>query len=308
MSSKDVFLVTGAGGFLGTHFLSYLAKALPEAKVFAIVRKASGIGACLKGKVQVIEGDLCSAESWKKLPLTITHVFHLAAKIPYSFDSISQGAVMPGNLLPVLQLMKAAQKWEHLKQVVYSSSISVYGAGPAVIRENTPKRPRGLYGFAKEMGEEVLATLRCLGVAVACVRFSSLYGPGQYPGTVLPMMVRAAIEKREIEVYGKGRRVQDFLFCEDAARSLFLVYRKGAEGIFNIGSGLPTSMKTLARTINRICTGGRAKIYFLLSKSEGERGSRMDIRKAQKQLGFYPQISLEEGLRRLKKQKENKFL
>lgn len=298
---RKVFLVTGAGGFLGGCLLSYLSRHFSGETIWAVIRNKKQKPAGAKG-IRFIEGDLKSEKIWRQLPRDITHVFHLAARIPYGLESAAQAETVTDNLVPVLRLLEAASHWKQLRQVIYSSSVSVYGTRPEKVRENSSTQSAGPYGYSKQAGEEVLQGLQSRRVAVACLRFSSLYGPGQYPGTVLPLMVRAAVEKKEIQVYGQGKRAQDFLFCEDAVRALAIAYQKKADGVFNIGSGQAATMKELAQTINRVFAAGRAKIHFLRSQSEGDAGHKISIRKAQKELGFYPQVSLAEGLQKLQKE------
>ncbi len=300
MALKDALLVTGGGGFLGSHLVPLLHHEFPKSHIVVVVRrrKRSKIQ-CFEG-AEVIWGDLRERKVWKKLPADITHVFHLAASIPWRPSEKNETAVLRDNLLPIVRLVERARDWRRLKQVIFSSSISVYGASPRRLKEHAPKRPGDFYGFSKLLGESLLESLTPKGVSVVCLRYSSLYGPGQYPGTVLPRMIHDAAEKNRISVFGSGRRSQDFLFCEDAAGANLLAYQSKAEGIFNIGSGVATTMRTLARTVNRVFAKGEAKICYSRQKIDRDPGHKISIKKAEIHLGFHPHVSLEQGLRKLR--------
>ena len=283
---REVFLVTGGSGFLGSRLLALLARECPASRTIVVSRKWKRPPPGSPPSLRAVRGDLCDRKTWKKIPSDVTHIFYLAAEIPYESKERESSSVYEKNLLPLARLIEASSGWRRLKQVIFSSSISVYGASP--------------YGQAKLAGEKLLFSLLPRQVAVACLRYSSLYGVGQYPGTVLPRMIQAAVQKGKLCVYGRGRRTQDFLDCEDAARALFLAYQKKARGIFDIGSGRPASMKELAVTINKVFAGDRAGIHFDRSRSEGESGNRIDTRRAKRLLGYEPAFSLEAGLTKIK--------
>jgi len=115
-------------------------------------------------------------------------------------------------------------------------------------------------------------------------------------------MILYATEKNRISVFGSGRRTQDFLFCEDAARANLLAYRREAEGVFNIGSGVATTMGTLARIVNRVFAGGGAEICRDRGENDRDPGNKISIEKAKIHLGFHPHVSLEQGLRKLRRE------
>ena len=294
---RKVFLVTGAGGFLGACLVRFLVRRYPQHLIVATARKKKSGVRAIQG-VRWVSGDLRDTAVWKKIPNTITHVFHLAARIPYAAEDRNDSSVLEDNLAPVIHLIKQTGRWKGLEQIIYSSSISVYGTSPKWKLEGAMLRPAGHYGSAKRIGEELLQSLIPKGIQVACLRLSSMYGPGQYAGTVLPMMLRDARTKGRVRVFGKGLRSQDFLHVEDAVLGLVTALERRAGGVFNIGCGRPVSMLELAGTIRRVFNGG-VKVEQIHAEKESDPGNKIIIRQAQKELGFVPQVSLEEGLRRL---------
>ncbi len=281
---SEGLLVTGASGLLGKRLMEVLTS-LPLVRVIAVLRDKKRALPEWEN-VLVIEGDLCSFETWKKIPRDITHVFHLAARLP--FGSQNKNAIARENIKPVQNLIKASKNWRNLKQVIYSSSISV--AHP----------PLSVYSEAKKKGEVLLNSLKSRKIKVCCLRLSSIYDKGKNDGTVLPLMIQNAVSRKQIKVYGKGIRTQDFLHARDAAQAMLRAYRRGASGIFNIGSGKAVPMKVLARAVNRIFACGEAEIIYEAKKPEGA-GIKMNISPARRSLKYFPKISLRRGLLMLKK-------
>jgi nucleoside-diphosphate-sugar epimerase len=247
----------------------------------------------------LVQGDLRDKETWRALPSTITHVFHLAAAIPWQHEKVL-ASVVTDNLGPLSLLLEASQHWPRLEQIVFASSVAVFGYTLDVLHEDSPKRPGDLYGAAKLAGENLLLVATARGIRVACLRYTSLFGLGQHARTVIPTMIRSATESGRIRVFGEGQRSQDFLHYEDAAEATFLAYRHAAAGSFNIGMGKSITMTALAGLIREIFTKGRAEVIHDLETSEGDLGFRVDISKATRELLYRPRRDLGFGLDQLK--------
>ena len=295
---NETFLVTGALGLVGSRLVPLLARQFPDSRIISVHRSGGNPSRSRDIRAEIVCGDLRQWSLWKALPTTITCVFHLAAVIPWSNSERQRAAVVGDNLLPLANLIEISQSWPDLKQVVFSSSVALYGATEELVTEDSLKKPTDLYGGCKLAGEDLLLCLQSYGTRVACLRYSSIYGFGQYPGSVLPTMVTGAITSGEIQVYGTGKRTQDFVHCDDTANANLLAYQKKAHGAFNIGSGIPTSMTELAETINHVFTNRTAKIIYKHDRSEDPPGIRIDISKAKHELGYSP-IPLSLGLETL---------
>lgn len=253
-------------------------------------------------KLRVIYGDLRDAKLWARLPKSITHVFHLAAVIPKTAKKGESEELMRDNLLPIAQLIEQSAHWPNLKQVVYSSSVSVYGRAEGRVTEKIKPAPLNAYGFSKLIGEQLLGCLEARGVSVVSLRYTSLYGPEMSPHTVLPIMAKQAARKKLIQIWGRGKRTQDFLSCLDAAKANLLALRKNASGVYNIGSGSPISMVKLAQLVDRVYAQGKSRIVFKPGETESASGVQMNISKARKELGYSAAYSIEKGLRWLKQE------
>ncbi len=295
-------MITGGHGLLGSRLVSLLIQRTPNAHIIVVSRDDRKAPWKTSSNVQQIYGDLRDANLWVKLPSDITHVFYLAASIPWKSEDKNKAKIVTDNLVPLAYLIEYSQRWPNLKQVIFSSSISVYTHTRLLLNENSLQSPVDIYGASKLAGEMVLLCLEFRGIRVVSLRYSSLYAYGQYEGTVLPIMVKRAIERKPILVYGNGLRTQDFLHCDDASNANIMAYKKQAQGVFNIGSGESVSMTELAQTISKLFTNGTAKIVYVPEKMEHDPGFRIDISKARQELDYRPLIQIEKGLQKFKKE------
>jgi UDP-glucose 4-epimerase len=299
---NETLLVTGGAGLLGLHLVSLLANEMKASRIVVIDRSEKSVRFKTNRKITVIRGDLKSPKIWERVPENLTAVFHLAAFIPRDDKEKNSVTTAEENLLPLELLIEYSRRWPGLEQVVYSSSVSVYANSGFFLREGSLKRPSDIYGASKLAGESLLLCLESRGVRVASLRYSSLYGYGQYQSTVLPVMVNHALSRNKITVYGDGARTQDFLHYSDAATANVLAYNKRAQGAFNVGTGKPVMMSELAEAVNKIFRGGKAKIVYLPKERDYDSGLRLDIKKAARELRYHPSVFLEDGLRMLKKE------
>ena len=306
----EVFLVTGAAGLLGAAVVRRLLTERPAGRIVATVHGRS-TPEWMKHltrsdedppRLSVLNGDLGKPNVWRRLPDTITRAIHLAARIERDADRSQRADVVRDNLGPLAHLIEWAQRAPCLRQVVYASSVSVYGDTSEMVSETSPPEPANLYAAAKLAGEDLLGVLTARGICVSCLRFSSLYGAGMYAETVLPQMIRQACEKNEITVFGAGRRTQDFLYIEDAAQATLLACRHTTAGIFNVATGTAISMALLAQSVSETLTGGRARVRFLQDRPEGPPGYAVDVRKVHHVLGFRARYDLATGLQEMERQ------
>lgn len=299
----EVFLVIGGCGFLGSRLITLLLERIPNCKI-VVVDKNKKSPLTLNGKenLKFIYGDLSESHVMAKIPLNIKCIFYLAAAIPWNKSDKDKASIAFDNLLPLIYLVEKSKRWRNLKQIVFSSSVSIYTPTRNFLSEDSIIHPVNIYGAAKASGESFLAYLKTKGVIVTCLRYSSIYGYGQYPDTVLPTMIRDAIKNRKMYIYRDGSRTQDFLYRDDAANANILAYIKNAEGTFNIGSGVPVSMEKLARVVNNIFTDGRSSVIYIPGKEDIIPGYKIDISKAKRVLGFKPMFQIEKGLEALRQE------
>lgn len=300
-SQQTIILVTGAAGLLGSRVVPFLLQNIPNCRIIAAARSEKSAWTN-DPRLQVVLGDLRDEQFWASLPANITHVVHLASVIPRQAEEKNRPDLLLNNLLPLRHLLEHSRHWPNLEQIIYSSSVSVYGQSREFLIEESPKQPADLYGTSKLAGEELLESLTARDVAAVSLRLSSLYAHGQYQGTVLPLMINRARQKQPLLLFGDGLRTQDFLHCDDAARAILLSFQKRARGVYNVGAGVPTTMAELARTVSHVFTGDTAEIIFERDRADSDSGLKLDISKARRELNYQPLIPLQSGLEQIKQE------
>ncbi|MBI5202841.1 MAG: NAD-dependent epimerase/dehydratase family protein [Elusimicrobia bacterium] len=289
---SPVFLVTGAAGQIGRAMTALLDRE-GIAHLDVTRRPSPGAFACDLSDPSCIErlAEFCRSS---------THVVHLAARISAEKDLArsysEQFAVNAGATLNLLKALPAS-----VRHISFASSFTVYGAArtPAV-DEHHPLQPTSGYALGKLAAERYLADYAGRsGTALACLRYTSVFGPGPAPGRAIPSMIERLLDGLAPQVYGDGRARRDYLYVDDVCRATLAASLKDAEGVFNVGSGVGTSTAELARTLVRLSVAASEPVFLPLAPGTPPPWSIVyDIGKTSRVLGVEPAVSLEEGLRR----------
>jgi len=195
-------------------------------------------------------------------------------------------------------MLEQAAAAPELERFVYASSSSVYGAALSFpTAETTELRPVSPYGMTKVATEELAGVYhRTAGVPVTGLRFFTAYGPRQRPDMAFNRFIRMALEDEPIPVYGDGRQQRDFTFVDDVVDGTLAAAARGRPGaVYNIGGGRPTELREMITALGSML--GRQLAVRSHAAPVGEaRVTAADGGLAREELGFEPQISLEEGL------------
>jgi nucleoside-diphosphate-sugar epimerase len=302
---REIALVTGGAGFIGSHLVDLLQEKGWDVRV--LDNFSSGTFDNLirqSDRLQVIEGDIRSAEVCTRAAQGASAVFHLAGMASVG-DSVADPLCSHEvNLTGTLQMLLAARN-AGVRRFVLSSSTSVYGNADTVpTSETQPIRPLSPYASQKATGEMYCRNFfELYGLETVILRYFNVFGPRQsiYSGyaAAIPKFVHAAISGSSPIVYGDGLQTRDFVYAGNVAAANFLAAT--ADGVagetFNIGSGVSISLLDLLEELRNI-TGGALTPEFREMRPGDVRHSRADISRARAMLGYEPSISLEEGLRR----------
>lgn len=293
-------LVTGAGGYVGLN----LVKSLLE-------NKHSVIG-CSRSVIDFIHSDFkqinCDLKDLNKISSTaeivfeeIDAVFHTAATINFDISPESISKLSADNITANYQLAEFIIN-NKIKKLILSSSCSVYDANynpTHLITEDHPLRPLNLYAVSKLAGEWVLENkLKGMIENFVVLRYSSIYGQGQRPGSIVPIMIGSAVNNRTLEIFGSGERIQDYVYIDDViiANLNCLDTDFPYYSIFNIGSGQAVSDNQLAQTIQSSWHSKSDIIIKNLNRLP-ETKFCFSIEKAKALLNFSP-VNLKTGLKR----------
>ena len=299
-------LVTGGAGTIGSHVVDQLVHAGPAEIIvldnFVRGRRENLAQAIPSGSVRIVEGDICDRALVARLMRGIDVVFHQAA------IRITQCAEEPRLALEVLvdgtfNVVEAAAR-EGVKKLVAASSASVYGLAELfpTAEDHHPYSNDTLYGAAKTFNEGLLRSYHAMtGLDYVALRYFNVYGArmdvhGLYTEVLVRWMERIS-EGLPPLIYGDGSQTMDFVYVEDIARANILAATADVtDDVFNVASGLETSLAELARSLLEVM-GSDLAVQFGPERAVNKVSRRLaDTRRAREQLGFEAQIGLKEGL------------
>ncbi len=288
-------LVTGGAGFIGSNLVDALLARGDE--VVVVDDLSSGKRANVDAAAQLVELDIrdpAVADAFADARPEVC--FHLAAQadVPTSVARPDFDAEV--NVVGTVRVLAAAGD----TPVVFSSTGgAIYGECERPAREDDRRRPLSPYGTAKLAGEEYLAAWNRLhGTRHTALRFANVYGPRQEAGLeggVVAIFLEAMAAGRETTIFGDGRQTRDFVHVDDVVRGVLAAPGKG--GVYNIGSGRETSVLELHERC-RAVTGDAREPLMAVPREGDVLRSALDVSLAERELGWRPEISLEDGLRR----------
>lgn len=300
-------LVTGGLGFVGWNLTTYLAGALGcHVTVLDDCSNAS-VPATLPDGVRVIVGDVRDLALVRPLLHEHAWIFHLACRTILTAGADPE-ADLSVNALSTLRMLEVLRhdRPAALQRFLYTSSTSIYGnCRHLPTDELDPPNILNHYAATKLLGEEyTLLYSTSYDVPTTCVRYSNVYGPGQttrnpYLG-VIGKFIDAAAAGAPLLVHGDGEQTRDYTYVGDVveATALVAVSPKAIGDVFNVGTGVETSVNTLAR---EICAafGNRSEIRHIDRRDiDNIRRRALSPEKIRLRLGWAPTVSVRDGLRR----------
>lgn len=299
-------LVTGGAGFIGSHLVHRLLE--KGCSVRVLDNLSAGKTSNLTDVISDIDwlpGDLRDLPTLQKGLDQVEGVFHQGAipSVPRSFrEPMLYHDV---NVTGTLQLMLEAAKLK-VRRIVMASSSSVYGDSevhPKV--ETLATRPLSPYAVTKLSMEAYGKVFsRNMGIEVVSLRYFNVYGPRQSAASqyaaVIPSFITAGLEGRPLTVEGDGEQTRDFTFVEDAVQANLLAMETPAAAgeVFNISGNSRVSLNQLIQCLQSLMPAKSLSIVHAPPRPGDIRHSWADTSKARNSIGYEPQVSLEEGLRR----------
>ena len=326
------YLVTGGAGFIGSNFIHYVFdKHGSDIRVINVdVLTYAGNLANLKdveGKpnYSFVKADICDYETVRKVIADndVTGIIHLAAESHVDRSILDPFTFAKTNVLGTLTLLQAAREyWEPKgwdgKLFYHISTDEVYGAleltkpegnppyGDEFFTEGTKYQPHSPYSAAKASSDHfVRAYHDTYGMPTLVTNCSNNYGPYQFPEKLIPLFINNIRHRKPLPVYGRGENVRDWLYVEDHARAIDLVFHKGKVGeTYNIGGFNEWKnidlIKVLIRTTDRLLgrPGGADDdlITFVTDRKGHDLRYAIDSTKLKEELGWEPSLQFEEGI------------
>jgi len=295
-------LVTGGAGFLGSALSNALVRQGHE--VLVLDDLSAGDQTRLDARVFFHRGEITNRPKLWTLLQGVQCVYHLAARVLVAESILyprEYNEVNVGGTVALLEAMRDVG----VPRLVFTSSGAIYGAQTTQpVSETMTPSPQSPYAVSKLAAEYYVHTIGALwGTTTVALRIFNAYGPGQpllpAHSPVVPRFMHQALGGGSLVVFGNGEQTRDFVYVDDVVRALMaaLTALDVDHRTINIGSGEETSILALAQQVLAL-TGSSSNIIHSPVEGGGVTRLRADVTLARQRLGYEPQVTLQEGLRR----------
>jgi UDP-glucose 4-epimerase len=290
-------MVTGGAGFIGSHLVDVLLARGED--VHVVDSLATGSPENLAPAAELHDLDIRD-EALEELAQRLRPdvVFHLAAQADVGTSVERPLLDADVNVVGTVRVLEAARAIG-ARVVFTSSGGAIYGECERPAREDDEPQPLSPYAASKLAGEAYLSTWNRLhGTSHVTCRLANVYGPRQVPsleGGVVAIFLDRLRDGRETEIFGDGNQTRDFVYVGDVVRALLAAAESPATGVFNVGSGVATTVAEL----HRLCaeTAGVAREPRFSAARPGDlRHSVIDPSRAAQELGWQAELTLASGL------------
>ena len=317
---KQTILITGGAGFIGSHVVRLFVNKYPEITIVNLDNLTyAGNLANLKDvenkpNYRFVKADICDYEAIQKIMTehNITDVIHLAAESHVDRSITDPFIFAKTNVIGTLTLLQAAKEhWKNNmdgKRFYHVSTDEVYGSldDGGFFIETTPYDPKSPYSASKASSDHfVRAFLNTYKLPIVISNCSNNYGPYQFPEKLIPLFINNIRHNKPLPVYGKGENVRDWLFVEDHARAIELIFQKGKIGdTYNIGGFnewknidlIKLMIKVVDAQLGRAIGESEKLITYVTDRAGHDLRYAIDSTKLKNELGWEPSLQFEEGL------------
>ena len=310
--------VTGGAGFIGANFLFYLRERYPDDRLVCIdkLTYAGNLStlAPLLGQpnFRFAKVDICDREAVCALFAEERPdvVINFAAESHVDRSIADPSLFLQTNIIGTSVLMDACREYGNIRFHQVSTD-EVYGDLPLdrpelLFTEQTPLHTSSPYSSSKASADLLVGAYgRTYGLPVTISRGSNNYGPYQFPEKLIPLMIINALAERPLPVYGQGLNVRDWLYVEDHARAIDVIFHRGkVADTYNIGGFNEWKnidlIRVIVRTVDRLLgnpEGSSEKlITYVTDRAGHDLRYAIDSRKLKRELGWQPSLQFEEGI------------
>jgi dTDP-glucose 4,6-dehydratase len=313
-SARMNVLVTGGCGFIGANFVYYQRQHHANDRIIVLdaltyagnLHNLDGLKLPLTSPgspVRFMRGDICDAELCARVlsDEKIDAVVHFAAESHVDRSILGPAAFIKTNVVGTATLIEAART-ARVSRFLHVSTDEVYGSlGPddPAFSEQHAIDPRSPYSASKAASDHLVsAYVHTFGFPALITRCSNNYGPYQFPEKLIPLMILNALEGKPLPVYGDGKNVRDWIHVTDHCAGLDAVLRRGQLGqVYNLGGLSERQNLDIVHAILGLLGRPQSLIRYVTDRPGHDRRYAIDCRRAERELGFRPQVKLEDGLR-----------
>ncbi len=317
---KNNILVTGGAGFIGSHLVRLLTNKYSKYNIINmdLLTYAGNLENLkdveLKKNYKFIKCDVCDFKDVKKvfLDYKINSVIHLAAESHVDRSIDDPFSFAQTNIMGTLSLLQASREvWSNnLKDKLFYhvSTDEVYGSlgSEGLFSENTKYDPHSPYSASKASSDHFVRAFHdTYNLPVIISNCSNNYGSYQFPEKLIPLFINNIVNNKPLPVYGSGENVRDWLFVNDHARAIDLIFHKGKLGeTYNIGGSNEWKnidlIKVIIRTVDKMLgrkEGSSNKlITYVKDRAGHDLRYAIDSSKLKDELGWEPSLQFEEGI------------
>jgi NAD dependent epimerase/dehydratase len=300
-------LVTGAGGFIGSHLVEALLELSGEVRAFVHYNSRNDWGSLeelssvAKSNVEVISADLRDYHAVKQATKQVDIVFHLGASIGIPYSLAYPNDVVETNVIGTLNVLKASLE-NKVSKIIHTSTSEVYGTAQYVpIDEKHPLNPQSPYAASKIAADKLAESFfRSYDLPVSVLRPFNTFGPRQSLRAIIPTVITQLLEGKKV-VVGNLKPKRDFTFVADTVKGFILLARKTrvAGETFNLGTKKDISIRGLILLASKLI-GVTPEIKVDPRRIRGNQSEVMrllsDNSKAAQSFGWQPTYTLEEAL------------
>jgi len=319
-------LVTGCAGFIGSNFVPYFIGKYDDYHIVNLdlltyagnVENLNEISE--HNNYTFIKGDICDRKLVESIfeNYNIKGVIHFAAESHVDNSIKNPGVFIETNVTGTFTLIDVAYKYWMERSFVYKegyndcrfhhiSTDEVYGTlgDTGLFTESTPYAPNSPYSASKASSDMIVRSyVETYGLSVVITNCSNNYGPKQHDEKLIPTIIRKALAKEPIPIYGDGKNIRDWLYVLDHCKGIDLVYHKGKSGeVYNIGG---RNERTNLQIVDAICTildekiptdnSYKKLITFVEDRAGHDRRYAIDATKIENNLGWKAEENFETGI------------
>lgn len=297
------YLITGGAGFIGSHLCRAL---LAEGNRIVILDSLeSGRFSNIKDilsddNVDFFHDSILNESKVQSICKEVDGIFHLAALVSVQRSIDDPRLNHQVNIDGLFTILDAA-RISGVPKIIFASSAANYGNSyETPHKESFPANPLSPYAVGKYLSE-VYSTVyhQLYGIQTVCLRFFNVYGPNQDPSSpysgVISKFLDAVSHDNHMIIFGDGEQTRDFVYVLDVVQALILSMEKEVQGVYNVGTGVSTSINRLAEIILEIA-GKKIDIEYCDPREGEVRHSCADIIKISHEAGYEPKYSLKNGL------------
>lgn len=318
--SVRTLIITGGAGFIGSHVIRLFVNKYPAYRIFNLdaltyagnlenlrdVEKSPNYG-FVKADIADAEQVMQAFEKYRP-----DGVIHLAAESHVDRSITNPTEFIYTNIIGTVNLLNAARTiWKDQpsgKRFYHISTDEVYGSlGDAgLFTEKTAYDPKSPYSASKASSDHLVrAYHHTFGLPAVISNCSNNYGPNQFPEKLLPLFINNVRHNKPLPVYGKGENVRDWLYVEDHARAIDLIFHEGIEGeTYNIGGNnewknidlILLLCRLMDQKLDRVPGTSEKLVTYVKDRAGHDLRYAIDSSKLQSDLGWTPSVTFEEGL------------